>query len=261
MGYAMFRCCVTAMHLPEFDRSADALLSKLGVEAEEIREFGCCGYPLKNIDFMASLTASARNLALAERAGTGILTSCVCCYGTLRHAAHLLRDPDLLAKVNRNLVPEGLSYNGPVDVKHLLHVLKNDVGIDRIAREAAAAQKAKKIVIQYGCKLQRPSLSAELGGADLESFLERLVEASGATPLPWGLQKECCGSGIDMTDRALSEVIRRNKMIAAQKSGADGLVAACPFCILQLRKAGSEPEGVPVMSFSQLLGVALGLEG
>lgn len=262
MAYAMFHCCVTARHLPDYDPAADALLSRLGVGTVEIREFGCCGYPLKNVDFLASLTASARNLALAEREGRPILTTCVCCYGTLRQAALQLRDDrDLLARVNQNLATEGLSYHGGADVRHLLHVLKNEVGLDRISRQAAANPAYPNVVLQYGCKLQRPRLSAESGGARLETFFEELVAAAGAKTYPWGLEKECCGSGITTTDPELARTVGRNKMDAAKSSGADGLVAACPFCLLQLRRAGADGDGVPVLSIAQWLGAALGLEG
>lgn len=260
MPYAIFRCCVTAKHLPEYDSSTDALLSRLNVDAVEIPEFGCCGYPLKNVDIMASLAASARNLALAEDAGKSILTSCACCYGTLLHSARLLKDQELLAKVNESLASEGLSYKGTAEVLHLFHILKDDVGIERIRQEAGAAHDLKKIVLQYGCKLLRPNLSAVFTPPDSEPFFEQLVGAAGSAAIPWELERECCGSGINTTDRALADLISREKMIAAKNNSADGIIAACPFCVLHLRKAGSEKDDVPVLSAAQLLCLALGLD-
>ena len=259
MAYAMFRCCVTANHLPEFDRSTDALLSKLGVRAGEIPEFGCCGYPLKNIDMIASLAAAARNLALAEREGKSILTSCACCHGTLLHSARLLRDEDLRAKVNESLAGEGLSYGGSVEVRHLIHVLVEDVGVARITNEAKATPAFLNVAIQYGCKLIRPNMSTSLGPS-AEPFFEQLVAAAGAAAVPWGLEKDCCGSGINNTDRALADLISREKVSVAGKEGADGIVAACPFCVLQLRKAAPDDGGLPVMSVAQMLCQALDLD-
>jgi heterodisulfide reductase subunit B len=252
---------VTANHLPEFDLSTDALLSRLGIEAVEILEFGCCGYPLKNVDIMASLAASARNLALAERAGKSILTSCACCYGTLLHSARLLKDKALLVKVNKILASEELSYSGTAVVRHLFHVLKEDVRIDRIAREANTTHAFRNIVIHYGCKLLRPSLSAGLESPNSGSFFEQLVTAAGATVIPWGLEKDCCGSSISTTDQALANSISHVKMIAAYRAVADGVAVACPFCMLQLRKAKPDEDGVAVLSVAQLLCLALGLDG
>jgi heterodisulfide reductase subunit B len=261
MAYAMFRCCVTANHLPEFDSSTDALVSRLGVEPAEIPEFGCCGYPLKNIDMMASLASSARNLALAEREGKSILTACACCYGTLQHAARLLEDKALLAKANEVLAPERLSYRGTAVVRHLFHLLKENVGINHIERKAGTAHAFKNIAIQYGCKLLRPNLPVESEAPNSEAFFEQLVNAAGAAVVDWELGKDCCGSGISTTDQTLANSIRQAKMIAAQRVAADGVVAACPFCMLQLRKAAPDANGVKVLSISQLLCLALGIDG
>ena len=253
MAYAIFRCCVTANHLPEFDESAEALLKKLGVKFVEIPEFGCCGYPLRNVDLTASLAASARNLALAEREGREILTSCVCCYGTLNQSKRLLEDQAVLAKVNESLGKEGLSYKGTAVVRHLFHVLKEDVEAGRLAKEYGAGQGPQNVAVQYGCKLLRPNMAAEFGPPNQEPFFESLVEAAGLSVVPWGLEKDCCGSSISTTDQALSEALSRQKMTAAQKAGADTVVAACPFCVIQLRKAGSGGESPEVLSVSQLL--------
>ena len=66
MKFAVQRCCVTSVFLKQYEMSTNAVLKKLGVEFVDIREFNCCGYPLKNIDAKAYLLASARNLALAS---------------------------------------------------------------------------------------------------------------------------------------------------------------------------------------------------
>ena len=260
MAYAMFRCCVTAKHLPEFDLTTDTLLSRLGIETVEIPEFGCCGYPLKNVAIEAALAAAARNLALAERAGQSILTACACCFGTLKHAARQLDDRALRTKINESLAPEGLRYKGTAVVRHLLHVLREEVGTARIDRLAVAGPGFRRIAIQYGCKLLRPNLSAGLSSANTVSFLEELITAAGATVVPWGLEKDCCGSGIRTTDQALARAISESRMSSAQKAGADGVAAACPFCILQLRRSAPDSGGVDVLAIAQLLCQALGFE-
>jgi heterodisulfide reductase subunit B len=210
---------------------------------------------------MASLASSARNLALAEGASARILTSCACCYGTLRHAARLLKDKPLLDKVNERLASEGLSYKGTAQVRHLFHALKEDVGIERIAHEAHVNHAFQNIVIQYGCKLLRPNLSAEFESPREGSVIEKLVKAAGANIIPWELEKDCCGSGISTTDLELANTLSHNKMASAQKAEADGVITACPFCTLQLRKANPPQKGVPILSVSELLCIALGDAG
>jgi len=46
---AIFRCCITSMGLEQYERSSNAVLRELGIEFADIREFNCCGYPLRNI--------------------------------------------------------------------------------------------------------------------------------------------------------------------------------------------------------------------
>jgi len=80
MNFAIFRCCPTSIFLKQYESSTDAILRKLGVDFIDIKEFNCCGYPLKNIDFKAYVLSSARNLALARQRNVAILTFCNCCY-------------------------------------------------------------------------------------------------------------------------------------------------------------------------------------
>jgi Fe-S oxidoreductase len=75
------------------------------------------------------------------------------------------------------------------------------------------------------------------------------------------LEKDCCGSSISTTDQTLANSISQAKMIAANRAMADGVVVACPFCMLQLRKATSDEDGVAVLSVSQLVCLALELDG
>ena len=81
---------MTSMGLSQYETSSNAVLRELGIEFVDIDDFNCCGYPLKNLNFRAYLLSSARNLALAEKAGLDILTVCNCCYGSLKHAQHVL---------------------------------------------------------------------------------------------------------------------------------------------------------------------------
>ena len=91
MKIALFRCCVTSMGLSDYEISSNEVLRELGIDFVDIREFNCCGYPLRNLNFKAYLLSSARNLALAEKAGLDILTICNCC--------HLDIEPDLRRKL------------------------------------------------------------------------------------------------------------------------------------------------------------------
>ena len=53
MKFAFFIGCNIPARLEQFEFSSRAVLGKLGVELVDIREFNCCGYPLRNIDLKA----------------------------------------------------------------------------------------------------------------------------------------------------------------------------------------------------------------
>jgi len=76
MKYALFLGCNIPARVNQYDTSARAVLKQVDVQLSDIREFNCCGYPLKNVDQKAFLLSSAVNLALAEKAGLDMMTLC-----------------------------------------------------------------------------------------------------------------------------------------------------------------------------------------
>ena len=110
MKFALFLGCNIPARLTQYESSSRAVLAKLGVELIDIKEFNCCGYPLRNIDFKASMLSAARNLALAEKENLPILILCKCGFGMLKHAAHILKeDTSLLKEINNTLKEEDLN--------------------------------------------------------------------------------------------------------------------------------------------------------
>ena len=60
MKYALFSGCRTGFDIPQHQKSAKAVLSRLNVEVEEL-DFGCCcGYPVKEKNMDAFLLLAIR---------------------------------------------------------------------------------------------------------------------------------------------------------------------------------------------------------
>ena len=97
MKFAGFLGCKIPYYLNHYGTSTKAVLSKLGIELEEI-EFSCCGYPTRHLDTESYIFTAARNLALAEARDLDILTPCKCCFGSLQHARHWLTQDEKLAR-------------------------------------------------------------------------------------------------------------------------------------------------------------------
>jgi heterodisulfide reductase subunit B len=266
MTLALMRCCATAPLLEAYEAATDSVLSRLGIGLVDL-DFNCCGYPLRNSHFDAYVLSSARNLALAERAKVDLLTVCSCCYGSLKQADHLLRQDDgLRASANAAIAGEQLSCSGSANVRHLLQVLRDDVGLERIRRERTRTFEGVKIACHYGCHLLRPSDVVQLDDAKSPSILDELVEATGATSVPWSSKLDCCGSPVWGLNDALSTELTARKVTSAREGGADLLCVVCPYCFLQFDGAQQalaaerRIEPLPVILVHQLLGLSLGVD-
>jgi heterodisulfide reductase subunit B len=244
-------------------------MEKLGIGLVDVEELGCCGYPLRNINFRAYVLSSARNLALSERKNLDLLTVCNCCYGTMKHVDSLIKeDPSIRKEVNTTLEKEGLRYEGDIQPRHLLQVLYDDIGTDTLKRMIVNPFDGLKIATHYGCRILRPSKVVQFDKPHSPSKFDKLVEATGAQSINWVSKLECCGSPLWGINDELSLDLTERKLRDAKESGADYLCVACSYCQIQfdrvqkilLSQRGPEPR-LPSILYPQLLGLSLGIDG
>jgi len=268
MKLALFLGCTIPVRLKQYEASSRAVLEKLNVGLVDIREFNCCGYPLRNIDFKVFLLSSARNLALAEKKNLDVMALCKCCYGSLKKADYLMKENASLKKeVNSTLGKEGLKYEGGIEVKHLLSVLHKDIGIEAMKGKMAMTFKGLKIATHYGCHVLRPSQVVGFDNPVAPSLFDQLVEATGAESVDWPMKLECCGAPLWGVNDRLSMDLTLKKLTDGKKSGADYVCAACPYCHLQFDKVQKMilsqrnlNHPLPSVLYPQLLGLNLGID-
>jgi heterodisulfide reductase subunit B2 len=268
MEFALFLGCTIPARLNQYESSSRAVLEKLGVGLVDIREFNCCGYPLRNIDFKVFLLSSARNLALAEKKNLNVMTLCKCCYGSLKKADFLMKENAFLKKeVNTILEKESLKYEGRSEVKHLLSVLHKDIGIEAIKGKMATTFKGVKIATHYGCHALRPSQVVGFDNPIAPSLFDQLVEATGAESIEWQMKLECCGAPLWGINDRLSMDLTLKKLTDGKKSGADYVCAACPYCHIQFDKVQkmilsqrNVNHPLPSILYTQLLGLSMGID-
>jgi heterodisulfide reductase subunit B len=269
MNYALFLGCTIPARLPQYEASSRAVLRELGVEVVDIREFTCCGYPLRNTDFTASILCAARNLALAERQELEILILCKCGFGMLKYTASLLEEnPAMRGEINALLKREGLNLQGPVGVKHLLTVLFHDVGVEGIKEKVIRPYHDLRVAAHYGCHALRPSEITHFDDPVNPTLFETLVTLTGAESIDWQARLECCGAPLFGVNDELSMDLTQRKLTSARGSGAQYLCTACPYCHIQFdtvqRMIQGERGGdqlLPPILYPQLLGLSLGIEG
>jgi len=98
-------------------------------------------------------------------------------------------------------------------------------------------------------------------------ILEGFIGALGAEPATFSAARECCGS-YQMLAHPEEGLRRAAKVIAAaNRSEADALILSCPMCEYNLGTrqdavvaSADGLSSVPTFYFTQLLGVALGLD-
>ena len=268
MTYAFFLGCNTPARLPQYERSTRAVLGRLGVGLIDYREFTCCGYPLRNVDQKAFLLSAAGNMAIAERDGHDMLVLCKCGFGTFKEAQHRLdSDNTLRQEINDLLQRQGLSYQGRVQVKHLLSVLYHDVGLDRLKKSITFKPKGLKIAVHYGCHALRPSRITQFDDPVAPSLFDDLVRATGAESVDWYEKLNCCGAPLLGIDDRISMDLARKKIQSGRDAGADYLCTACPYCQLQfdqiqerLMSDRTLENSLPPILYSQLLGMCMGID-
>ena len=94
---------------------------------------------------------------------------------------------------------------------------------------------------------------------------DNLIRALGAEAVDTDTKLMCCGQGLDRVDQHDNALnMARMKLKELIKAGADALTVCCPSCFLQfdnnqfLMMREGEKLGLPVIYFTELLGLALG---
>lgn len=267
MKYSLFLGCNIPARVDQYEASARAVLRQVDVQLSDIREFNCCGYPLRNVDQKAFLLSSAVNLALAEKAGLDMMTLCKCCFGSLKEAAHILKqEGELQEEIKQLLDKKNLSYSGNIQIKHFLSVLYHDVGLDLLKSKIAKQYRALKIATHYGCHALRPSKITQFDDPVAPAIFDKLVEITGAVSVDYTDKLACCGAPIMGFNDDLSMNITKKKLDGGRESGAHYLCSACPYCHLQfdtvqkmmVSQNGDDP--FASVLYPQLLGLCMGID-
>ncbi len=267
MKYALFTGCQIPARLESYEASARKVLTEgLDTELVDIKEFNCCGYPVRNFDYKAFILSSARNLALAEKQDLDMIVLCSCCYGSLKKAEHMIKkDRELREWVNQSLEKEGLEYKGNKSIRHFLSVFYHEAGISRIREKVSTPFKGLKIAAHYGCHALRPSDVVEFDDPMRPSILDELVEVTGAQSVSWPLQLDCCGAPVSGMNDKLAMDLAEKKIDSALHAEADFLCTACPYCQMQFdsvqdnMKSARGGTRLPSIIYPQLLGLSMGM--
>lgn len=266
MDYTYYPGCSLHSSGPAYDKSSQAVMKAFGANLIEIDDWNCCGATAyMSIKELTSFSICARNLALAKKANLDVVAPCSGCFvGLTKTNKYINEFPDVRKKVNAALSEAGLQYDGSIKVRHLLDVLINDIGIEKIKTMVKRPLTGLKVACYYGCQLVRPQ--TPLDDPEAPIHLEELISALGATPTHYPMKANCCGGSIMGTEEAIGMRLSKNVLECAAKYGAEVIICPCPLCQMNLdsyqkriKRVYKKNFTLPILYFTQLIGLALGL--
>jgi heterodisulfide reductase subunit B len=229
-------------------------------------EYNCCGLPLDPVNHEVMLTLAARNLCLAEQQNLNIMTLCNGCFGTLNHVnKELKEDRKLREGVNGYLREVGMEFKGTITVKHLIHVLAEDIGLEKIKENVQRPLTHLRVAQHTGCHVIRPGKIVGFDDPENPTTLKKLIKATGAKCLDYTDETECCGAPIIGVNAEIPLQLAREKLSHVKAVEAQALITVCPFCHMmydlnqpRIEKTFNEQFGIPILHYTQLLGLAMG---
>ncbi|MEA1968084.1 MAG: CoB--CoM heterodisulfide reductase iron-sulfur subunit B family protein [Thermodesulfobacteriota bacterium] len=267
MKYLYYPGCSLEASAMEYDVSTRAVMKHLKCELTEIEGWNCCGATAAEpVSGLLSFALGARNLALAEKMTkkSDILVPCSACYLNLKKVEiERKNDAGLSAKIDEVLAEEELELQGNLEVRHLLDVLANDIGADKIRKNLAKELTGLKIAPYYGCQALRPYKIFD--DPEEPRSMEPLIRACGAEVFQWDMGAKCCGASNMNTKKESAEKLVQE--ILSDAEGADAIVTVCPMCQLNLEgfqqkisMNASKDLSISIIYLPQLLGLAMGLD-
>ena len=269
MKVAVYWGCVIPTIQYGYEMSVRAVMPRLGIELVDLDNVSCCGTPVQSVNMFAALYLAARNLAIAEKTGlSDLLLPCNGCYLSLSEAKHFLsHDEKLKEEINSLLKEENLRYEGSIKIWHTINLLHDLIKEEKIREAVRHPLNCLKLAVHYGCHILRPSTLQTVDDPENPKKMDELIEWLGAETTAYPEKLDCCGYMLLLSHPDAAFTFAGLKLKAVQDLGADALVVSCPSCQMMFdmrqKSVGATigaKLGIPVLYYSQLLGIAMGME-
>ncbi|HID94336.1 MAG TPA: CoB--CoM heterodisulfide reductase subunit B [bacterium (Candidatus Stahlbacteria)] len=269
MKYALFLGCTVPVRAQNYELAVRKVANILGIELVDIKDFACCGFPIKSIDTETSLLIGARNLCIASENNLDICTVCSACTSTLTELNYkLITDTKFRHLVNTRLSKLGKSYTNEIKVRHFVRVLYEEIGLEGIKEKVSKELTSLRVGAHYGCHYLKPSEIYEgFDNPEFPNSIDKLIEVTGANFVDYNEKRLCCGGAILGVDERISLTMANRKLASVSAAECDALISICPFCSVMYEDNQRKIEAtfnvsynLPVIYYPQLLGLALGID-
>jgi len=244
-----------------------AVTKALGWTLQEPKDWCCCGTtPAHSTDHVLATVLPMRTLAQMEREGHSYMTfPCPSCFQRFRAAIQNVAEDKELAREVR--AQTGYLPSRGLKMDLLLTTITERVRYEAVAEKVTRPLEDLKVVCYYGCALTRPPRLTKVEDYEYPTNMDRLVETLGAESLDWSYKTECCGVSLGISQLPIALGMSRKVLHDAKAVGAEAVIVACPLCQVnldsrqkQIEKEYEETFGLPIIYFTQLMGVAFGLD-
>jgi len=262
-----FPGCTLQGMAADYGMSARQVFAALGSPLRDLPGWACCGSTSAHaLDPFLAVAMAAANLAKVPADGGPLSVCCAACYNRLKSANHHLAASGAGEIKDRLRSELDITYDGSVPVRHLLEILAQDIGLERITASVKRDFSSLKVAPYYGCLLVRPPDVMNFDDPEEPVLMDQVLSAAGFTLVDWPFKVDCCGAGLtlaraDIVARLVDKLLR-----GAEEAGADVIAVACPECRANLdmrqsdaRKRYHHDRKIPILYFTQLLGLAFGI--
>ncbi|MCL4249863.1 MAG: CoB--CoM heterodisulfide reductase iron-sulfur subunit B family protein [Anaerolineae bacterium] len=267
-AYVYYPGCSLQASAHAYDISTKRVAERLNLTFNEIDDWNCCGATeFFSINALPAYSLVARNLALAAQTGGApeLVAPCSACYLNLRKTNdYMAKYKKLNQQVNQALAAGNLHYNaGSLRVRHLLDIVVQDVGYEKIGAEVTRSLQGMRVAPYYGCLIVRPDTGYN---TEYPTHLDKLMTTLGATVIDFPMKTHCCGGHMTQISEAVAYELIRRILKNAADYGADAIVTLCPMCQLnldvyqgQVNRTFGTDFNIPILYFTQLMGIAFGM--
>jgi len=251
---------------PEIADSMVPLIKSLGIKLTSLDGATSCGAGIiRQVNQRLQLTLNARIFAQAESLGLDILTPCASTAGNLSEDLFLLKsDPILLAETNAILLKTcGLEFSGDTSVNHLLHVIVDEIGLDKL--ESMVVNPIDfRVASYYGPNIQQDGFCGDDDVYD-PNYMEQLIRTLGGYPVNWESRTQSVGAPSLFSEEPTVLKLAASVLNDAKSEGAQMIVSSCNLShsIMDIyqgkasQKTGLNTD-IPVVHLCEILCFALG---
>lgn len=250
----------------EVEDCIQPLCSSLGIELIEIpKATSDGGNVISQASSILQHSLVARNMALAENLKLDIMTTCASSHGIHCETIDAMNnDINLRTKINSTLAQvSGVEYSGESKSKHLLHILVEEIGLEKI-KSLVKNPLEMNVAGYYGPNMQKEGACSD-DNVFSPTYLEQLISALGGIPVNYDLKCQSVGAPSLLTNQSSSLRMTAAVLSDAKENGANIMVSACTLSHSNLdtyqvkaRRITGKDTSMPVIHLAEMVAFALG---